>query len=92
MKFEDMLNAFVAFLVFILILFTLSVSEDPSSYADVEHELKDYECCPSGTDLSIHANDVLDCIYGEQHTVEGVYSSVPFAVKVYCNTGEVLEY
>ena len=91
MNLENALNTLVVLLVVFLIFATLSVSEDPIDSAYEERRLE-YECCPNGTDLSVHANDVLDCIYGGEHSFEMSQGSVPFAVKVYCNTGEVLEY
>jgi len=88
---EDMLNGFVVLLVVLLIFVTLSVSETSIESTDEEYGLE-YECCPKGTDLSTHSSDILDCIYEGKHDVEIVQGSVPFAVKVYCNTGEILEY
>ena len=73
----------------------LSIDETPIGSTSEEYDLDydlDYECCPKGTDLSIHSSEVLDCIYEGKHTVEEFQGSVPFAVKVYCNTGEILEY
>ena len=88
---EDMLNALIALLVLLLIFATLSVSETPIESTDIEYDV-DYECCPKGTDLYIHSNDILDCIYEGKHDVGEVQGSVPFAVKIYCKTGEILEY
>ena len=96
MNLEDILSGLVALLVLLLVLATLSVSDETSvEFTDEEYDLG-FECCPKGTDLSVDADDILDCIYEGKHNVEMPYglisSSVPFAVKVYCNTGEILEY
>ena len=83
------LNFFVIFITILtFIVSTLVVFEHPQS-----ENPKFKECCTSDLLEAYDYGSILSCMYTEDFDSDYVMSkSPPYAVKVYCSTGEVIEY
>lgn len=84
---------FVALLVLLTFALTLLIDTPPNLHTDTEDK-SEFECCDKVLKSNKQFQDILSCMYGENFKQElYVFSDTPpFAVQVYCSTGEIIEY
>lgn len=87
------LDMFVALLVLSTFVLTLLVDTLPNLHTDTE-DRNEFECCDKVLKSNRQFQDILSCMYGDSFKQElyVLSDTPPFAVQVYCSTGEIIEY
>lgn len=87
------LDMFVALLVLLTFALTLLIDTPPNLHTDTKDN-NEFECCDKVLKSNKQFQDILSCMYGEnfKHELYVFSDTPPFAVQVYCSTGEIIEY